>query len=147
MPCDATNSSNDNVFVVLLLLDVGGVKIDVKNQISSDLGINFNGNCSSADGQDTKVASSLETKYDLSSYGLQSSVKWTTDNELLSEITLSDSSILNGLKLAFITKCALTESKKAGTVKASMEGSNYNMTGNLEFEGEAPKLNTSGVYK
>lgn len=122
------------------------MKINVKNKIDSDLGFEFNGLCNTAD--ENKVTSSLETKYDMSAYGFQTNVKWTTDSELISEFVINESSnILQGLKLSYLAKNAVISGKKSGSMKAAMENAGYNVTANLEFEGDAPKINASGVYK
>ena len=120
------------------------MKIDVKNKVSPRLGFDFEGTCNSEDG---KVTAALETKYDFSNYGFLSNLKWTTDNDLLTEIVVSDSTLLDGLKLFFKTKLGLVSNKKSGSIKASLEGGTYNVLGDIQFETGTPKLNTSGVYK
>ena len=116
----------------------------MKNKINSDLGFDFSGCCNTL--EEGKVTSALETKYDMSSYGFQTGVKWTTENELETEVTIADSAIINGLKLAFCTKSTMGGDKKSGTIKAMFDGGNYNMAADVAYEGE-PKVNSSGVFK
>ena len=117
----------------------------MQNKVSDALGFNFNAIYKQAE---AKVMSALETKYDFSKYGFQSNVKWNTDNDLLTEVVFSDANLLcAGFKVFFNTKLGLVSNKRSGSVKASMENEIYNLSGDLEFEAGAPRLNTSAVYK
>ena len=126
------------------LTDISAVKIDVKNKIYPNFGVDFTGTCNTEDG---KVTSALETKYDFTQYGFTAGAKWTTDNDLLTEVLASDKTLVDGLKVSFNTKISLVSGKKSGSVKAFLEGSSYNVNSDLDFEGGTPKLTTGALYR
>merc|ERR1712079_556869 len=81
---------------------VGSVKFDLKTKTKNGVEFNSSGSSNNDTG---KVSGSLETKYKYSDYGISFSEKWTTDNDLSSEITVEDQ-IAKGLKLTFFTTFA-----------------------------------------
>jgi len=120
----------------------GFAKVDLKTK--TDSGMEFTTKGSSAN--DTgKISGVLETKYSRPKYGLTMTEKWTTDNNLTTEVAIQDQ-IASGLKTTLCTSFAPNTGKKSGALKLA-HACDY-VTANLDtdFEFSGPNLQGAAVF-
>lgn len=119
----------------------GYTKIDVKTKTSS--GIEFISKGSSA-AEDGKITGSLETKYTKPDYGFSFTEKWTTDNNVTSDISI-ENQIATGLKMTLSTQFAPNTAKRSGVLKAVYK--RENLTTNLDstLDSAGPVLQGAAV--
>lgn len=119
----------------------GFVKFDLKTKTKNGVEFNSSGSSNNDTG---KVSGSLETKYKYSDYGISFSEKWTTDNDLSSEITVEDQ-IAKGLKLTFFTTFAPNTGKKEAKIKSAYKQDHLHSTADIDFDFAGPKVQASAV--
>jgi len=120
----------------------GQVKVECKTKTSNGIQFTTNGN---ANLETSKIAGSLESKYDWKEYGLTVSEKWNTDNVISSEIALQDQ-VLNGMKITFNTSFAPATGKKSGTVKTAFKRDHVNLSCDVDFDFAGPKVHGAAVF-
>ncbi|OQR68000.1 voltage-dependent anion-selective channel-like [Tropilaelaps mercedesae] len=119
----------------------GLVKLDCKTK--SRTGIEFTAAGSSLN--DTgKVNGSLDVKYKLTEHGITVKEKWTTDNNLNTEITAEDC-FSNGLKLSANFNFAPQTGKRNAVLSAAFKGDCFNATSDLDYNAGSPLVNASLV--
>lgn len=119
----------------------GLVKLDCKTK--SPTGVEFNVAGTSIN--DTgKVNGSFEVKHKLCDHGVVLKEKWTTDNNLLTEITAEDC-MTKGLKLSGKLDFAPQTGKKNAIVSAAFKGDCFNATTDIDYNGGSPLVNASVV--
>jgi len=119
----------------------GFFKMECKTKTSNGVEFTTNGN----QNQDTnKTDGALETKYKLKDYGLTFKEKWTTDNNLATEITIEDQ-IAQGLKLTFDTSFAPTTGKKSGRIKSGYKREYLNLNCDVDFDFAGPTIHGAAV--
>ena len=118
--------------------------MEVKNHLTPLCGFQFDGICDTETGE---VKSQLETKYDFSSYYFKSALKWTTDNDINTEVQVSDPSLLAGFKAIFRSKFDMKEKKKSGSIIGSYNNHNVALFGEMAFEDAKPVFNSCGIIK
>lgn len=119
----------------------GLVKLDCKTK--SRTGIEFTAAGSSMN--DTgKVNGSLDVKYKITEHGVTLKEKWTTDNNLNTEVTAEDS-LAKGLKLSANLNFAPQTGKKNAVVSTAYKGDCFNATTDLDYNAGSPLVNASLV--
>jgi len=98
----------------------GVFKLSCKSTTMAGVEINSGGTHTFEEG---KVFGSLETKYKVPSYGLTFSEMWTTDNNLLTEVTCQDH-VAPGLKASLEGIFNPDTGKKSGKVKTQYKVTN-----------------------
>jgi len=119
----------------------GFYKLECKTKTNAGVQFTTNGSHNHDSG---KINGSLETKYKWSDYGLTFNEKWTTDNNLGTEITIEDQ-IANGLKLSFDTSFAPQTGKKSGKIKSSYKQEHVNLGCDVDFDFAGPTIHGAGV--
>lgn len=119
----------------------GFSKIDLKTKTGSGIEFTTKGSSSHDTG---KIDGSLETKYKQPKHGLTFTEKWTTDNNLSTEVAIEDQ-IATGLKLTLCTSFSPNTGKKAGTAKVAYKRDYINTNLNTDFDFAGPTLNGSTV--
>lgn len=119
----------------------GFQKLDVKTKTEN--GVKFTTKLSN--NSDTGRANGeLSTEYKYSDYGLSLKEKWTTDNELTSEVTIEDK-LAEGLKFTFETSFRPTTGKKNGKVKSAYKNDYVNMNCDVDFDFSGPTIHGAAV--
>lgn len=119
----------------------GFYKIECKTKTNTGVEFTTNGSSNHDSG---KVNGSLETKYKCSDYGLTFNEKWTTDNNLSTEITIEDQ-LAKGLKLSFDTQFAPQTGKKSGKIKTAYKQDYINLNCDVDFDFAGPTIHGAAV--
>jgi len=119
----------------------GLVKLDCKTKSRS--GIEFTSSGTSLN--DTgKIDGSFDVKYKITEHGVTLKEKWTTDNQLNTEITAEDC-ISKGLKLSANINFAPQTGKKNAVMSAGFKGESFNTSTDLDYNGGSPLVSASVV--
>jgi len=119
----------------------GIVKLDGKTKTKTGIEFSTTGTSFNDTG---KVSGSFDVKYKLSDHGVTFKEKWTTDNNLNTEIT-SEDVLAKGLKLTAELSFAPQTGKKNAVLSAAFKGDCFNSKTDLDYNGGSPLLNTSLV--
>lgn len=120
----------------------GLVKLDLKSRTPTGVEFTVNGLSNNDTG---RIASSLETKYNIKSHGVTLKQKWNTDNILLSEATAEDY-FVRGLKVGLATTFAPQSGKKAGKLTCGYKSLLLNINNDIDFDYAGVVFNGSGVF-
>ena len=112
------------------MIDVGIVKLDVKTRTKNNVEFAVNGTSINDTG---RVNANFETKYFFREWGCTLKEKWTTDNNILSEISFQDQ-LIKGSKFLVNANIAPQSGKKTGAVKTSIKGDHYNVNADFDFD-------------
>uniref|UniRef100_A0A8C2H075 Non-selective voltage-gated ion channel VDAC2 n=1 Tax=Cyprinus carpio TaxID=7962 RepID=A0A8C2H075_CYPCA len=96
--------------------------------------------CGTCNMDSNKVSGNLETKYKWAEYGLTFTEKWSTDNTLGTEITIT-----KGLKLTFDTTFSPNTGKKSGKVKTAYKREYVNVGCDVDFDFAGPAVHGAAV--
>nr|CAB3267607.1 voltage-dependent anion-selective channel protein 2 [Phallusia mammillata] len=119
----------------------GFAKVDLKTKTGT--GVEFTTKGSSCN--DTgNIVGSLETKYKQAKHGLTFTEKWTTDNNLSTEVAIEDQ-IASGLKLSLCTAFSPNTGKKSGTLKTAYKRDYINTNLDTDFDFSGPTLKGAAV--
>ncbi|XP_074599952.1 voltage-dependent anion-selective channel-like [Brevipalpus obovatus] len=120
---------------------LGQIKLDVITKTPT--GLEFT--CAGLSNRETgRVLGHLESKHNVKEWGLTFKEKWTTDNQISTEITVADK-MMEGLKLGAVGSFTPQAGKKRGTVSASMKGGYFNVGSEVELDQNGPLINATGV--
>ncbi|XP_042905035.1 voltage-dependent anion-selective channel protein 2 [Parasteatoda tepidariorum] len=117
------------------------VKLDCKTKTSGGMDFSVSGSSNIETG---KVVSSLESKYKVPEYGLTMREKWSTDNVLLTEISVEDKPI-KGCKLSVDGSLVPLTGKKSATVKSAAKLENLNLNVDLDVDMKTPVWHVAAV--
>lgn len=132
--------SNSNP-IELFHPDLGQIKLDVITKTPT--GLEFT--CAGLSNRETgRVLGHLESKHNVKEWGLTFKEKWTTDNQISTEITVADK-MMEGLKLGAVGSFTPQAGKKRGTVSACMKGGYFNVGSEVELDQNGPLINATGV--
>lgn len=120
----------------------GIVKLDLTSRTPTGVEFTVNGVGNNDTG---RVASSLETKYDIKPHGITLKQKWNTDNILTGEITAQDYGI-RGLKAGLSATIAPQSGKRTGKLICGYKSLFFNLNGNVDFDYAGAVFNGSGVF-
>lgn len=118
------------------------VKLDLKSKTPTGVEFIVNGVSNNDTG---RIASSLETKYNIKTHGVTLKQKWNTDNILISEATAEDY-LVRGLKLGLSTTFAPQSGKKTGKVTCGYKSLLLNLNNDVDFDYAGVVFNGSGVF-
>lgn len=121
---------------------IGVVKLDLKSKTPTGVEFTVNGVSNNDTG---RVASSLETKYNIKPHGIVLKQKWNTDNILVGEITGEDY-LVRGLKLGLSTTLAPQSGKKSGKVTCGFKSPCFNLNGDVDLDYSRATFNGAGVF-
>lgn len=107
--------------LLLLWVDFGCVKLDIKNQVSPEYQIHCVGGFDAETGQ---VASHLKSKYSLTDYGFSVAHQLNLNNELENRIEMGKQDV-EGVSLLLNTKYSLASGQKAGVARLMLLGSTF----------------------
>ena len=119
----------------------GLVKLDLKSKTPTGVEFTVNGVSNNDTG---RVASSLETKYNIKSHGITLKQKWNTDNILIGEATAEDY-FVRGLKLGLSTTLAPQSGKKTGKLTCGYKSLFFNLNHDVDFDHTGAVFNGSGT--
>jgi len=119
----------------------GLVKLDLKSKTPTGVEFIVNGVSNNDTG---RVASSLETKYNIKSHGVTLKQKWNTDNVLIGEATVEDY-LVKGLKLGVSSTFAPQSGKKTGKLTCGYKSLLVNLNNDIDFDHTGFVINGSGV--
>ncbi|CAK8679032.1 non-selective voltage-gated ion channel VDAC2-like [Clavelina lepadiformis] len=119
----------------------GAVKVDLKTKTGTGIEFTTKGSSSNDTG---KIGGSLETKYKQPKHGLTFTEKWTTDNNLSTEVAIEDQ-IATGLKLSVCTSFSPNSGKKTGALKTAYKRDYINTSLDTDFDFSGPTLQGSAV--
>jgi len=119
----------------------GFAKVDLKTKTESGMEFTTKGASSNDTG---KITGALETKYKRAKYGLTLTEKWTTDNNLSTEVTIEDQ-IASGLKTTLCTAFSPNSGKKSGALKTAYKRDYIHANLNTDFEFAGPMLQGAAV--
>jgi len=91
-----------------------------------------------------KISGALETKYSRPKYGLTLTEKWTTDNNLATEVAIEDQ-VATGLKTTLCTAFSPNSGKKSGALKTAYKRDYIHANLNTDFEFAGPMLQGAAV--
>lgn len=120
----------------------GIVKLDLKSKTPTGVEFTVNGVSNNDTG---RVASSLETKYNIKSHGIVLKQKWNTDNVLAGEATAEDY-FVRGLKTGVSASFAPQSGKRTAHVTCGYKSVFFNLNSDVDFDYTGPVLNGSGVF-
>lgn len=124
-----------------IFTDLGQIKLDVTTKTPT--GVEFT--CAGLHNQETgRILGHLESKHSIKEYGLSFTEKWTTDNQILSEITVTDKPI-DGLKLGLVGAFSPQSAKKRGTLSASLKGGYFNAGTDVDVDQNGLLVNAAAV--
>lgn len=120
---------------------MGQVKLDVTSKTPT--GLEFT--CSGLHNKETgKILGHLESKHNIKEYGLAFKEKWTTDSQILSEITITDRPV-EGLKLGLLGAFTPQTAKRHATLTASMKGGYFNAGTDINVDQKGLMVNAAAV--
>jgi len=119
----------------------GFAKVDLKTTTASGMEFTTKGTSSNDTGKITGV---LETKYTRPKYGLTLTEKWTTDNNLTTEVAIKDQ-IATGLKTTLCTSFQPNSGKKSGALKTAYASDHITANLDTDFELSGPMLQGAAV--
>jgi len=119
----------------------GFAKVELKTKAASGMELTTKGSSANDTG---KISGVLETRYSRPKYGLTMTEKWTTDNQLSTEVGIQDQ-IATGLRTTLCTSFSPNTGKKSGALKNCYL--NDHVTANLDtdFELSGPMLQGAAV--
>lgn len=120
----------------------GLVKLNLKSKTPTGVEFVVNGVSNNDTG---RVASSLETTYNIKSHGVILKQKWNTDNILVGEATAEDY-LVSGLKLGLSTTFAPQSGKKTGKLNCTYKSLFFNINNDVDFDYTGVVFNGSGVF-
>lgn len=120
----------------------GIVKLDLKSRTPTGVEFTVNGVKNNETG---RVASSLETKYDIKEHGITLKQKWNTDNILTGEVTAQDYGV-RGLKTGLVGTFAPQSGKRTGKLNCGYKSLFFNLNSNIDFDYAGAVFNGSGVF-
>lgn len=120
----------------------GLVKLDLKSKTPTGVEFIVNGVSNNDTG---RIASSLETKYNIKEHGVILKQKWNTDNILFSEAT-AENYLVRGLKVGLSTTFAPQSGKKTGKLSCGYKSQLLNLNNDVDFDYAGVVFNGSGVF-
>ncbi|XP_078486066.1 non-selective voltage-gated ion channel VDAC2 [Ciona intestinalis] len=120
----------------------GFAKVDLKTKTST--GVEFTTKGASCN-ESGNINGSLETKYKQPKHGLTFTEKWTTDNNLSTEVAIEDQ-IATGMKLTLCTSFAPNTGKKSGALKTAYKRDYINCNLDTDFNFAGPTLQGACVF-
>ncbi|KAG9510308.1 Voltage-dependent anion-selective channel protein 2, partial [Fragariocoptes setiger] len=120
----------------------GIVKLDVKTKTPAGVEFVINGLNNTDRGS---VAASLETKYNIKSYGISLKEKWNTDNVLSGEATAEDY-FVKGLKLGLSGTFAPQSGKKTVKFTSGYKSLFFNINSDVDLDYAGALFNSAGVF-
>jgi len=120
----------------------GIVKLDLKSKTPTGVEFIVNGVSNNDTG---RVASSLETKYNIKSHGVILKQKWNTDNVLTGEATAEDY-FLRGLKAGLVATFAPQSGKRTGRLTCGYKSLFFNLNGDIDLDYTGAVFNGAGVF-
>lgn len=119
----------------------GFTKVDLKTKTGN--GIEFTSKGASTN-ETGKINGSLETKFKQSKHGLTFTEKWTTDNNLATEVAIEDQ-IATGLKTTLCTAFSPNTGKKTGALKTAYKCDYTSVNLDTDFDFAGPTLQGAAV--
>ena len=110
--------------------DLGLVKLDVKTKTANNVEFSLAGTSINDTG---RVNASFETKYFIRDFGATIKEKWTTDNTILSELTI-ENQFIKGSKFTLNGNFAPQSGKKSGAAKGVLKGDCYHANADFDFD-------------
>lgn len=120
----------------------GIVKLDLKSKTPTGVEFTVNGVSNNDTG---RVASSLETKYNIKSHGVTLKQKWNTDNILTAEATAEDY-FLRGFKFGTTASFAPQSGKRTGKLSYGYKSLCLNLNSDVDLDYSGAVFNGSGVF-
>lgn len=120
----------------------GVVKLDLKSRTPTGVEFTVNGLSNNDTG---RVASSLETKYNIKSHGVTLKQKWNTDNILTGEATVEDY-FVRGLKAGLTTTFAPQSGKRTGKLTCGYKSLFFNLNSDVDLDYTGAVFNGAGVF-
>lgn len=120
----------------------GIVKLDLHSKTPTGVEFIVNGVSNNDTG---RVASSLETKYNIKEHGIVLKQKWNTDNILTGEATAEDYFVY-GLKTGVALTFAPQSGKRTGKVTFGYKSTSLNMNGDVDFDYTGAVFNGASVF-
>lgn len=80
-----------------------------------------------------RVNAALETKYQFRDLGVTLKEKWTTDNTILTEVSV-ENQLVKGSKVLVNSKFAPQSGKKSASLKTSLKGDHFNATADFDTD-------------
>lgn len=120
----------------------GIVKLDLKSRTPTGVEFTVSGTSNNDTG---RVASSLETKYNIKSHGVTLKQKWSTENTLVGEATAEDY-FIRGLKTGLSATFAPQSGKRTGKLTCGYKSLFFNLNSDIDLDYTGPVFNGSGVF-
>lgn len=120
----------------------GIVKLDLKSKTPSGVEFTVNGVSNNDTG---RVASSLETKYNIKTHGIVLKQKWNNDNILTGEATIEDY-FVRGLKTGLSATFAPQSGKRTGKLTCGYKSLFFNLNSDIDFDYTGAVFNGAGVF-
>lgn len=120
----------------------GIVKLDLKSRTPTGVEFTVNGTSNNETG---RVASALETKYEIKTHGVTLKQKWNTDNILTGEATAEDY-LVRGLKTGVLATFAPQSGKRTGKLTCAYKSLFLNLNSGIDYDYTGPSFNGAGVF-
>ncbi|CAH1164706.1 unnamed protein product [Phyllotreta striolata] len=119
----------------------GLIKLDCRTTTASGVHFHSGGQSEQESG---KVSGSFESKYTIKDYGISFTEKWTTDNTLGTEVTVTDQG-LKGLKVTAGVNFSPQEGIKSGVAKLAYANEKFAANADADLKGDGQLVKASAV--